>query len=193
MTVTKAAAAVTAVGFVLFIVEGVRERIDPLAAAQHGGVVASANAQVGACAAPGVAELSGNWVVRSVGCKDCKQTHLNAGDKLSFAQDVSGDTNFALSVRAPGSSKTSSTVGYALASDGVGNVTGPIVLSHSALDGTPLGLHYLIVKIRRYDVDGLGQCKLRARISVCDSEPARGAGACSAQQHGGEIHADPDV
>ncbi len=196
MNVSKAAAAVAVAGFVLFIVDGMRERLDPQAAASRSALLATAQAAVGgSCPAARTDDLAGNWKISSVACLgDCKQAHLGAGDKLRFEKDVSGEDNFGLEVRgATSKGSASRTIGYAMRSDGVGNVTGPIVLSHSVLDGTPLQTHWLIVKIRRFDVDGLGACKLRARIAVCDSEPANGAGSCSTQQHGGELHAEPDV
>jgi hypothetical protein len=189
MTRTKAAVLALGAGFVLIVVDGVRERMEPLA--RGAGLVPTAVAAGGSCAAARLDDLEDDWVVRSTSCTDCKQDHVQVGDLLSFRRDLSGALAFSLDVR-PGKADraASKTVGYALESDGVGNASGPIVLGHSTLDGTPLQLHWLIVKIRRYDADGLGDCRLRARIQVCDEEPARGAGACSSQQHGGEIHAD---
>jgi hypothetical protein len=82
-------------------------------------------------------------------------------------------------------------VGYALRSDGVAGVKGPIVLDHDPLDGSPLDLHWLIVDVRAYDSDGYGTCKLTGRVQVCTTEPAAGASTCDDKQHGGIILIDP--
>jgi hypothetical protein len=189
MTKNKALLTALAAGFVMFIVDGVRERMDPLA---HGTGLVPTAAAAGSCGVARPEELARNWVIRSTSCADCNEGHLQVGDVLDFRRDVSGALAFSVDVR-PGKAgrAASKTDGYTLESDGVGNATGPIVLGHNVLDGTPLQLHWLIVKIRRYDADGLGDCQLRARIQVCDEEPARGAGACTNRQHAGEIHAEP--
>ena len=191
MNKTKATLTVLAGGFVLFILGALREVVDPVAAARYGSLVPRAVAGT-ACDIPRLDELARTWKVVSTGCTDCKQRHLQVGDALSFAKDLSGENNFALEVK-PGTAGRpgSRTEGYTLRADGVGNVTGPIVFEHDLLDGSPLQLHWLIVKVRRYDADGLGQCKLAGRVSVCTDEPAAGASSCSSRQHDGELHIEP--
>lgn len=192
MNKTKATQLVLISGFVLFTLGALREVVDPIAAARGDGLMPRAMA-ASACPVPRLDELERSWTVASTGCTtDCKQTHLQVGDKLSFGKDISGELNFSMAV-APGKPgrAASSTEGFTLRSDGVGNVTGPIVFEHSVLDGSPLQIHWLIVKIRKYDADGLGQCKLRARVAVCGEEPAAGAASCTSRQHEGEIHLDP--
>ena len=76
---------------------------------------------------------------------------------------------------------------------GVGNVSGPIVLGHDVLDGSPLQLHWLIVNLRSFDSDGLGACQLRGRVQVCAAEPAKGATSCGTLQHAGIIHIEPQA
>ena len=191
MTKTKATLTVLVGGFVLFTLGALREVVDPVAAARDGGMMPRAVAAT-ACDVPKLDELARNWKVVSTGCTDCQQSHLQVGDALSFAKDVSGENNFAVEVK-PGKAdrQASRTEGYALRADGVGNVTGPIVFEHNVLDGSPLQLHWLIVKVRQYDADGLGQCKLAGRVSVCTEEPAAGASSCTAQQHAGSLHIEP--
>lgn len=191
MNKTKATLTVLAGGFVLFILGALREVVDPVAAARDGSLMPRAVAAT-ACDMPRLDELARNWKVVSTGCTDCKQGHLQVGDALAFAKDVSGESNFSLEVK-PGKAgrQVSRTEGYALRADGVGNVSGPIVFEHNPLDGSPLQLHWLIVKVRQYDADGLGQCKLAARVSVCSDEPAPGASSCTSQQHAGSIHLEP--
>ncbi|MCU0760520.1 MAG: hypothetical protein MUF07_15175 [Steroidobacteraceae bacterium] len=188
MNITRAALAAVSAGFVLFTIGALREVADPAAAARGTGLIATAQAAT-ACELPPIDKLARAWVVTSTGCTDCKQTHLQKGDKLKFDQDVSGEANFSLKQKPAKSDRIlSRTAGYALTADGVGNVTGPVVFDHDPLDGSPLDLHWLIVKLRSYDSDGLGSCKLRARVQVCGSEPAKGASSCSRLQHAGEIH-----
>lgn len=191
MNKTKATLTVLAGGFVLFILGALREVVDPVAAARDGNLMPRAVAAT-ACGIPKLDELARNWKVVSTGCTDCKQGHLQVGDALSFAKDVSGESNFALEVK-PGKAgrQVSRTEGYTLRADGVGNVSGPIVFEHNVLDGSPLQLHWLIVKVRQYDADGLGHCKLAGRMSVCTEEPAPGASSCTSQQHAGSIHLEP--
>lgn len=181
-----------AAGFVLFTVGALRELADPAAAAR-GGLMPVARAAE-ACPTPKVDELARDWVIVNSTCTECRSTHLQKGDRIRFARDLSGAASFS-AVVTPGSSgrKGSLTEGYSLVSDGVGNVTGPIVLGHDPLDGSPLQLHWLIVKIRSFDSDGLGSCALRGRLQVCDAEPGKGATSCTAQQHAGEIHIEPSV
>jgi hypothetical protein len=193
MNKTKATLTVLAGGFVLFILGALREVVDPVAAAHDSGVLARAEAAT-ACDVPSVDELQRSWKVVATGCTDCAQGHLQVGDQLTFAKDVSGAMDFSLAVK-PGKSgrAESRTEGYTLRSDGVGNVTGPIVFEHSVLDGSPLQLHWLIVKVRRFDASGLGQCKLVGRVNVCNDEPAPGASSCSSLQHSGSIHLEPSI
>jgi hypothetical protein len=191
MTRFQAAASLAAAGFMLFIVDGVRERLDPVAATQSG-LMATAEA-AGSCAAPTVSALARTWTVSSASCNGtCQRTHFAVGDKLTFTQELAGRPAFSLAVRkASASGAYASTTGETLASDGVGNITGPIVLSQSPLDGTPIALYHLIVKVRSYDADGSGVCKLRARVAVCENEPAAGSANCSTQQADGHILLDP--
>lgn len=188
MTQTKAALYVLVFGFVAFVLDGLMQRLNATAPTLQHGLIATAGA-AGSCPIPPVRALAATWRVTLDQCSGtCVAGHLRVGDQLTFAQDVSGAENFSLAV-APGSGgrRPSRTEGTTLASDGVGNVKGPIVFEHNVLDGSPLQLHWLIVKIRSYDVDGLGQCKLRGRISVCGAEPARNATSCGPQQHMGDI------
>lgn len=191
MNRTKATLTILAGGFVLFIFGALREAVDPVAAARDGSLMPRAVAAT-ACDIPNLDELARNWKVVSTGCTDCKQGHLQVGDAMSFAKDISGENNFAVEVK-PGKAgrRASRTEGYALRPDGVGNVSGPIVFEHNVLDGSPLQLHWLIVKVRKYDADGLGQCKLAGRVSVCTEEPAPGASSCSSRQHDGALHIEP--
>lgn len=181
-----------AAGFVLFTVGALRELVDPAAAARGGSLLPTAVAAE-SCPLPKVDELARDWVIVSSTCTtDCRSSHLQKGDRVRFARDVSGAASFS-AVVSPSTEgrKGSRTEGYTLGSDGVGNVSGPIVLGHDVLDGSPLQLHWLIVKVRKVDTDGLGSCALRARVQVCDDEPAKGATSCTAQQHAGEIHLEP--
>ncbi len=194
MNKTKATLIFLIAGFVLFIVGALREIADPIAAARESSLMPRAMAAE-ACDVPRADALAQRWVVASTGCtSNCKQTHLQVGDVLAFDKDVSGELNFSLDVKPAKSAAArlaSRTAGYALRSDGVGNVSGPIVFEHSVLDGSPLQLHWLIVKLRNYDADGLGKCELHARMEICNDEPAPGATSCSDQQHAGAIHLDP--
>lgn len=191
MNITRAAIAAVSAGFVLFTVGALREMVDPAAAARGDGLLPAAQAAT-SCGVPPAKALARSWEVVSTGCTNCKQTHLAKGDTLKFDQDLSGEPNFSVVVTPAkaGRAKPRSE-GYALVADGVGNVTGPVVFEHDPLDGSPLDLHWLIVKLRQYDVDGSGRCALRARVQVCDREPAKGASSCSSLQHAGEIHLDP--
>jgi hypothetical protein len=76
-----------------------------------------------ACDIPKLDQLARNWKVVGTDCKDCKQGHLQVGDPLSFAKDVSGENNFSVAVT-PGKTgrRASRTEGFALRADGVGNV-----------------------------------------------------------------------
>lgn len=182
-----------AAGFVLFTVGALRDLADPSAAVRGNGLMPAAVAAE-SCPLPKVDALARDWVIVSTTCADCRSTHLQKGDRLRFEKDVSGAANFS-AVVTPASTgrKGSRTEGYTLASDGVGNVSGPIVLGHDPLDGSPLDLHWLIVKVRSVDTDGLGSCALRGRVQVCAEEPAQGATSCTTQQHAGVIHIEPSL
>lgn len=179
-------------GFVLFTLGALREAGDPRLAAAGDAWLPTARAAE-ACPVPPASRLAGDWKIVSTGCTtDCRQTHLQKGDRMSFVQDVSGESRFSLTVTPVGTGRAvSRTEGETLVADGVGNVTGPIVFEHDRLDGSPLELHWLIVKLRQYDADGLGRCQLRGRVQVCDSEPAAGATGCTSLQHAGELHIEP--
>ena len=181
-------------GFVLFTLGALREVADPAAAVRGSALLPTAMAG-GACPTPKMSELARKWLVVSTGCTtDCTQTHLQKGDALSFAQDVSGADNFSVAVTpGTGARLASRTEGYTLVSDGVGNATGPIVFEHNKLDGSPLQLHWLIVNLRSFDSDGLGACQLRGRVQVCAAEPAKGATSCGTLQHAGIIHIEPQA
>ncbi|MCS6947503.1 MAG: hypothetical protein NZM12_07800, partial [Steroidobacteraceae bacterium] len=60
------------------------------------------------------------------------------------------------------------------------------------LDGTPLQLHWFIVKLRPTNQDVLGNCNVRGVIEVCSNEPAPGSSQCTDHQHGGIIVVDPE-
>jgi hypothetical protein len=178
---------VVALGFVVFTIDGLWSAIDPQHQQLRFEPIATAQAQT-VCPVPSVEKLSGNWKVESAGCDgDCKDAHVAQGDQFVFTRDVAPQAAFALSINPASSARRASkTEGAALASDGVGNVTGPIVFGHSTLDGSPLQLHWLIVKLRSYEVNG--ECSLRGRVEVCDYEPAKGASSCNSKQHNGVIH-----
>lgn len=156
--------------------------------------IPSAQAATATCAVPPVGALARDWVVKSARCAGgaCAKGHMNLGDKMRFQRDVSGEANFSVEVANPVSKLVGArSIGYALRSDGVAGVKGPITLAHDPLDGSPLDLHYLIVDVRAYDADGAGTCKVQGRVQICDAEPAKGATSCGPQQHGGIIIIDP--
>ena len=192
MNKIKAVVAVVALGFVVFVLDGIRHRIDPQGTVNSGSMVAAARAGA-SCPVPGVDQLAGVWHVTSAACVgSCNQSHFALGDTMRFDRNVSGETNFSLaSVPSDKARRASRSIGYALESDGVGNVTGPIVLDHNPLDGSVLNTHWMIVKVRSYDATGLGDCKLHGVVAVCDQEPATGSGVCSSQQHMGSVHVEP--
>lgn len=178
---------VVALGFVVFTIDGLWGAIDPQHHQMRFDAIPTAKAQA-VCPVPSIEKLAGSWKVRSAGCDgDCQDAHVAAGDQFVFTRDFAPQAAFALAINPASSARRASrTEGPSLASDGVGNVTGPIVFGHSTLDGSPLQLHWLIVKLRAYDVDGA--CELRGRVEVCDYEPARGASSCNSKQHNGLIH-----
>lgn len=181
---------IAAAGFVVFALEGLLSKVDSAGSRALALWMPSAGAAT-ACPAPDIEQLARTWTVRAVGCTgDCKDPHVAVGDKFVFERDYEQRPSFSLEVRPvdPTSRKAMRTEGHTLASDGVSNATGQIVLTHNLLDGTPLQTHWLIVMLRSYDVDGSGDCQLAARVAVCEEEPAKGATACSDQQHNGLIH-----
>jgi hypothetical protein len=177
----------------IFVLGSAQRDVDPAA----GGAFAflpTAEAATATCAVPSLDRLPGTWVVRSSRCPDgaCARSHLAPGDRVRFERDVSGEANFSVAVLGRGRNNVSAkSVGYALRSDGVAGVKGPIVLDHDPLDGSPLDLHWLIVDVRAYDSDGYGTCKLTGRVQVCTTEPVAGASTCGDKQHGGIILIDP--
>jgi hypothetical protein len=178
----------------MFLLDVSRQYLSPSTTDQTLAWVGTAAAAGAACPIPPIAALARDWKVTAVDCSTaaCKATHFAVGDKLTFEQDISGARNFSLVAQPlnPGA-RRARTEGYELRSDGIGNATGPIVLDHNPLDGTVLQLHWMIVRLRSYDADGLGLCKLHALAVVCDQEPAKGSSQCSDHQHGGDIHLDP--
>jgi hypothetical protein len=178
---------IVALGFVVFTIDGLWGAVDPQHAQMRFAPIPTAQAQA-VCPVPSVERLAGKWTVLSVGCDgDCEDAHVAQGDQFVFTRDVAPQAAFAAAINPVSAARRAArTEGPSLASDGVGNVTGPIVFGHSTLDGSPLQLHWLIVKLRAYDIDG--DCKLRARVEVCDYEPARGASSCTSKQHNGIIH-----
>lgn len=178
--------AVAALGFVVFTLDGLWTAVDP----QHAGLrlapIATAQAQT-VCPVPTLDKLARKWTVLSTGCDgDCKDAHVAQGDELVFTRDIAREA-FALDINPVSTARRASkTEGHSLESDGVGNVSGPIVFGHSTLDGSPLQTHWLIVKLRAYDIGG--ECTLRGRAEVCDYEPAKGASSCSSKQHNGYLH-----
>lgn len=181
---------VVALGFVVFTIDGLWSAIDPQHSQMRFEPIPTAQAQA-VCPVPSIEKLAGNWTVQSAGCHgDCKDAHVAPGDRFVFTRDVAPQAAFALMINSARSARRASkTAGPSLVSDGVGNVTGPIVFGHSTLDGSPLQLHWLIVKLRAYDVGG--ECSVRARVEVCDYEPAKGASSCNSKQHNGVIHLTP--
>lgn len=180
--------------FVVLLLDGMRQSLALPGSGTDGGLMPTAAAAGASCAVPQIERLSGDWAVKSTGCNSvsCRQPHLDVGDRLTFEQDISGVQNFSLRVQPSKSGRRGShTEGTTLESDGIGNVTGPIVLDHSPLDGTPLQIHWLIIKLRAYDADGLGDCRVRALIAVCDEQPTSRSAVCTDRQHGGLLHADP--
>jgi hypothetical protein len=193
MTKIKAIVWTLGFGVIVLLLDVVRQSMFPDATPGATPFVATAGAQT-ACPIPAVERMAGSWRVTAVECTTaaCKATHMAVGDRVNVEQDISGAKNFSVAVNAakPGAVRAH-TEGYELRSDGIGNAAGPIVLDHNILDGTPLQLHWMIFKIRAYDADGFGSCKVRGLIAVCDQEPAKGATQCTNQQHGGMIHLDP--
>ena len=183
-------ALIVAAGFVVFALEGLLSKVDSAGARALALWMPTAGAAT-SCPAPSIEELARTWTVRSTGCSgDCKDAHVSIGDKFTFTRNYDERPSFSLDVKPadPASRKAMRTAGHTLAGDGVSNAVGEIVLT---LDGTPLQTHWLIVMLRSYDLDGSGDCQLAARVAVCDQEPAKGATACSAQQHNGLIHLWP--
>jgi hypothetical protein len=178
---------IVALGFVVFTIDGLWSAVDPQHARMRFAAISDARAQT-ACPVPSIEKLAGSWKVLSAGCEgDCKDAHVAPGDQFVFTRDVAPDAAFALAINpASTARRASKTEGATLASDGVGNVSGPIVFGHSTLDGSPLQMHWLIIKLRAYEIDGA--CTLRGRAEVCDYEPAKGASSCSSKQHNGVIH-----
>jgi hypothetical protein len=188
--------AVIAALLLIFVLGDVQRESGGLIAAPLLALVPAAEAAppAPACAVPSLATLAGAWVVRSARCANasCARAHFAAGDRLGFERDISGEANFSFKLlkrASPGFAAR--TEGYALRSDGVATVQGPIVLDHDPLDGSPLDLHWLIVDVRAYDADGYGNCKVTARVQVCSQQPGAGATACDDKQHGGIIVLDP--
>ena len=194
MTKTKALICTLGFGFVMFVLDVSRQYLSPAVPTQTSAFVGTAAAAASACPIPPIDALAREWRVTAVGCATaaCKATHLSVGDKVTFEQDISGARNFSIATQPlkPGA-RRAPTEGYELRSDGVGNAVGPIVLDHDPLDGTPLDVHWMIVKLRSYDADGMGLCKLHALAVVCEQEPAKGSSQCSDHQHAGQIHLDP--
>ena len=192
---TKIKAVVWVFGFavIVLLLDVVRQSMFPAATAGGTPFIASAAAQ-GACPIPPIENMAGSWRVTAVECTTaaCRAAHMSVGDRLTVQQDISGARNFSVAVAAaqPGALRAH-TEGYELRSDGIGNAVGPIVLEHNILDGTPLQLHWMIFKIRAYDADGFGSCKVRGLIAVCDQQPANGSAQCTDRQHGGMIHVEP--
>lgn len=195
MTRTKAAILAVISLLFIFVLDGLRERMPPVAYAYVlPKVVSDADAALAACALPKVGELARTWRVTSTQCTSgaCASAHLVPGDQLTFSRDISGAAQFALTIATKQLPvRYSKTEGYTLAADGVAAVKGPITFTHNALDGSPLDLHYLIVRLSAQDVDGSGTCKPHATIEVCVDQPAPGATSCAANQHNGLIHVDP--
>lgn len=186
-------ALIVAAGFVVFALEGLLSKVDSAGARALALWMPTAGAAT-ACPAPSIEALARTWTVRSTGCSgDCKDAHVSVGDQFTFTRNYEERPSFSLDVKPTDPSLRSAmrTAGHTLASDGVSNAVGEIVLTHNLLDGTPLQTHWLIVMLRSYDLDGAGDCQLAARVAVCDQEPALGATACSEQQHNGIIHLWP--
>lgn len=184
--------AATAALLVIFVLGSVQQDAAPGHARLN--FVPAAEAATATCAVPSLERLPGTWVVRSARCANgaCAKAHFGPGDRVRFERDVSGEANFSVTVTDRAKSAVGAkSVGYALRSDGVAGVKGPIVLDHHPLDGSPLDLHWLIVDVRAYDADGYGTCKLTGRVQVCTAEPAAGATTCGDRQHGGIIIMDP--
>lgn len=176
-------------GFVAFTLDSLWNFIDPAHPIATRAPIATAHAAT-ACAIPSVEALAREWTVQSVACDgDCAVGHVAKGDKFTFTREYGDKPSFSLSVRPSAALRASAkTEGATLAGDGVGNVRGPIVFGHNLLDGSPLQLHWIIVQVRAYDLSGDGDCALRARVEVCEAEPASGATSCSARQHNGVVH-----
>lgn len=194
MTRTKALVCILGFGFVMFVLDVSRQYLLPAIPGNNPSWVATAMAASAACPIPPMEALAREWRVTAVGCATpaCKASHFSVGDKITFEQDISGAENFSLAAKPLNpQARRAHTEGYELRSDGIGNAIGPIVLDHDPLDGTTLELHWMIVRLRSYDADGFGLCKLHALVNVCDAEPAKGSSGCTDHQHGGDIHLDP--
>lgn len=183
----------TAALLFIFVLGGVQSDIDsrlPGAAFLASGTATAAPA---VCPVPSLAAVPGVWVVKSAKCTsaECKRAHLAAGDRIRFERDISGEANFSLDFVPTATGRRAKTDGYTLRSDGVAGLKGSITLDHDPLDGSPLDLHWLIVQFRAADSDGLGTCAVSGLVQICDSEPAPGATACGAKQHGGHIVVGP--
>jgi hypothetical protein len=178
-----------ALGFVVFTLDSLWNFIDPTHPSTATGPIATANAAT-ACGVPSIEALAREWTVQSVACDgECAVAHVAKGDKFTFSRAYGDKPSFSLQVRPTDAARTGArTEGATLGSDGIGNVRGPIVLGHNLLDGSPLQLHWIIVQLRAYDLTGTGDCALRARVAVCDAEPAANAASCSTKQHNGMIH-----
>ncbi len=194
MTKIKALVWIVGFSFVVLLLDVFRQSMTPASRPHSTSLVSTAMAAPASCPIPPMQRLAGNWVVTSSTCTSaaCRATHLTVGDKFKFEQDVSGAKNFSVAV-APGVAGAARphTEGYELRSDGIGNAVGPIVLANNSLDGPVLQIHWMIAKIRGYDADGFGSCKVRGMIEICDQQPANGSAQCTDQQHGGIIHLDP--
>lgn len=178
-----------ALGFVVFTLDSLWSLVDPGHASAALSPVPSARAAT-VCPVPSIEQLARTWTVQSVACDGaCVAAHVEKGDQFSFARAYGDRPSFSLQVKPIDPLRVAArTEGATLVSDGVGNVTGSVVFGHNLLDGSPLQLHWIIVKLRAYDLTGEGDCSLRARVEVCDSEPAAGAASCSTKQHNGIIH-----
>jgi hypothetical protein len=194
VTRAKALICIVSLGFVMFVMDVARQYLSPGTSAQASATAGTAVAAGSACPIPPIEALAREWRVTSVGCTTaaCKAAHFSVGDKLIFEQDISGAKNFSVAAKPLNpAALRARTEGYELRSDGIGNAVGPIVLDHNPLDGTTLQLHWMIVRLRSYDANGLGLCKLHALAVVCDQQPADGSSRCDDHQHGGDIHLDP--
>lgn len=188
MTRFSRAGLLIALGFVVFTLDSLWSYVDPTHPLARGPIASAQAATV--CAIPSVEALAREWTVQSVACDgECAVAHVAKGDKFSFVRAYGDRPTFSLQVRPVDALRAGAkTEGATLASDGVGNVSGPIVFGHNLLDGSPLQLHWIIVQVRAYDLSGTGDCTLRARVEVCDVEPAARASSCTTRQHNGYIH-----
>lgn len=193
MTRTKAALTLIAFSFVVLQIDALRQTLLPASSANLIALSSSAMAG-GSCAVPAAERLRGQWRVTAVRCTTaaCREAHMAVGDTMTFAQDISGARQFSVNVKGTDQAADKArSEGYTLRSDGIGNTVGPIVLGHNVLDGSPLQLHWLVVKLRAYDADGFGNCAVRGLVAVCAEEPTGNDAQCSDHQHGGMVHVDP--